>query len=79
MPREPGLHLLMLMGGAVVVDDSLNNPAGWHRALDGIEKADERLMAGSSLALWFRAETQKKGDIQSQLMEGKRPCRSPNP
>ena len=49
MPREPGLHLWMLMGG-VVVDDSLNNPAGWHCALDGIEKADELLMAEMSPA-----------------------------
>jgi hypothetical protein len=46
MPREPGLYLWMLMGG-VVVDDTVNNPAGWHRALDGIEKADELLMAGN--------------------------------
>jgi hypothetical protein len=49
MPREPGLHLWMPMGG-VVVDDSLNNPAGWHRALDGIGKADELLMADTGLA-----------------------------
>ena len=49
MPREPGLHLWMLMGG-VVVDDSLNNPAGWHRALDSIGKADELLMADTGLA-----------------------------
>lgn len=40
MPRE------ILMGG-VAVDDSLNNPAGWHRALKGIEKADELLLAES--------------------------------
>ena len=44
VPREPGLDLRMLIGG-VVVDDSLNNPARWHCALDGIEKANELLMA----------------------------------
>ena len=38
MPREPGLNLRMLMGG-MVFGDNLNNPAGWHRALDGIEKS----------------------------------------
>ena len=27
-----------------------NNPAGWHRAPNGIEKADELLMAGSGMA-----------------------------
>ena len=46
MPREPGLHLRMLMAG-VAVGDSLNNPAGRHRALDGIETADELLIAGN--------------------------------
>ena len=43
MPGESGLHLRMLVGG-VVVDDSLDDPAGWHRPLDGIEEADELLM-----------------------------------
>ena len=41
MPREPGLHVRMLVGG-VVVDDSLDDPAGWHDPFDGIEEADER-------------------------------------
>ena len=36
VPREPSLHLRMLVGG-VVVDDSLDDPAGWHSSLDGIE------------------------------------------
>ena len=44
MARQPGLDLRMLVGG-VVVDDSLDDPAGWHRPLDGIEKADEFLMS----------------------------------
>jgi hypothetical protein len=42
MAREPSLHLRMLVGG-IVVDDSLDDPAGWHCPLDGIEGVDELL------------------------------------
>lgn len=43
MPRQPGRHLRMLVGG-VVVEDRVNHLAGRHRALDGIQEADELLM-----------------------------------
>ena len=33
----------MLVGG-VVVDDGLDDPAGWHLPLDGVEEADELLV-----------------------------------
>lgn len=37
MPREASPHLRMIVDG-VVVDDSLDDPVGWHRPLDRIEK-----------------------------------------
>jgi hypothetical protein len=43
MPDEPGADLGMLVGG-VVVEDGVDQFAGRHGALDGIEEADELLM-----------------------------------
>ena len=44
MPLQPGRDLWMLVGG-VVVENYVDRLAGRHPALDGIEKADEFLMA----------------------------------
>jgi hypothetical protein len=46
MPREPGLHVRMLVGG-VVVDDGLDDPARWHCPLGGIEEANELLIGAA--------------------------------
>ena len=42
--REPSPHLRVLVGG-VVVEDHVDHLAGRDLALDGVEKADELLMA----------------------------------
>ena len=44
MARQPSVHGGMLVGG-VVVDDGVNHLAGGDLALDGVEEADELLMA----------------------------------
>ena len=44
MAVEPGAHLRVLVGG-VVVEDDVDELAGWHLRLDGVEEADELLMA----------------------------------
>ena len=44
MASEPGADLGMLVGG-VVVEDGVDQLAGRHGALDGIEEADELLVA----------------------------------
>jgi hypothetical protein len=46
MPVELSLHLGMLVAG-VIVDDGMDQLAGRDRALDGIEEADELLVAVS--------------------------------
>ena len=38
MPGQPGPHLRVLVGG-VVVQDHVDQFAGWHRRLDGVEEA----------------------------------------
>src|SRR5262249_47302948 len=43
MAGQPGLDLRMLVGG-IVVDDDMDDLAGRHLGLDGIEEADEFLM-----------------------------------
>ena len=40
VPRQPGLHLGMLVGG-VVVDDGLDHLPGGHLSLNHVEEADE--------------------------------------
>jgi hypothetical protein len=44
VPTEPGANLGMLMSG-VIVENDVNSFAGRHLCLDGIEEADELLMA----------------------------------
>ena len=44
MAAEPLDDLGVLVGG-VVVDDSMHQLAGWHPGLDGVEEADELLVA----------------------------------
>ena len=44
MAVEPGAHLRVLVGG-VVVEDDVDGLAGRHLGLDGVEEADELLMA----------------------------------
>src|SRR5262249_52595834 len=44
MAAEPGLDLRMVVGG-VVVDDDVDDLARRHLCLDGVEEADELLMA----------------------------------
>ena len=44
MAVEPGAHLGVLVGG-VVVEDDVDGLAGRHLALDGVEEADELLVA----------------------------------
>lgn len=44
MAVEPGTHLRVLMGG-VVVEDDVNGLVGRHLGIDGVEKANELLMA----------------------------------
>jgi len=46
LAREPGPHVRMLVGG-VVVDDGLDDPAGWHCPLGGIEEANELLIGAA--------------------------------
>ena len=41
---EPGAHLGMLVGG-VVVEDRMDALADWDLGLDGVEEADEHLVA----------------------------------
>ena len=43
MAGEPGEHLGLLVGG-VVVEDDVDDLAGWHRRLNGVEEADELLV-----------------------------------
>src|SRR5437764_13167296 len=43
MPREPLDHLRVLVGG-VVVQDHVDQLAGWHLGFDGVEEAYEFLM-----------------------------------
>jgi hypothetical protein len=43
MPRQPGIHLGMLVGG-IVIEYSLDQLAGRHHALDCVEEADEFLV-----------------------------------
>jgi hypothetical protein len=44
MAGKPGAHLGMFVG-AVVVDDGVDGLSFWHLRLDGVEEADELLMA----------------------------------
>ena len=44
MAGEPSLHLGMLVG-RVIVDDRVDDLAGRDRRIDGVEEADELLMA----------------------------------
>ena len=44
MAAEPGAHLGVLMGG-VVVENNMHDLAGRDLALDGVQEADELLMA----------------------------------
>ncbi len=48
--RQPSPHGGMLVGG-VIVDDRVDRLAGRNLALDGVEEADELLMAGSSFGM----------------------------
>ena len=50
MAREPLSHLGLLVG-AVVVEHDVDQLAGGHGALEGIEEADELLMAMARHAL----------------------------
>ena len=43
MAVEPGAHLRVLVGG-VVVEDDVDDLAGRHLGLDGVEEADELLV-----------------------------------
>jgi len=65
---EPGLHLGMLVDGVIVQDD-VDHLAGRNCALDGVEEADEFLMA---VALHAAAEDGAVEDVQ----RGEQGCRA---
>jgi len=44
VPVEPGANLGMLVS-RVVIENDMNGLAGWHLCLDGVQEADELLMA----------------------------------
>ena len=44
VPRKPGTNLGMLVGG-IVIDNGVDQLAGRHLALNGVQKADELLVA----------------------------------
>lgn len=44
MPLKPGQHLRVFVGG-VVIDNCVDDLAGWNLRLDGVEEADELLVA----------------------------------
>ncbi len=44
MAGEPGAHFGMLVDG-VIVEDRVDQFAGWHRGLDPVQKTDEFLVA----------------------------------
>lgn len=65
MAVEPGPHLGMLVSGVVVKDD-VNGLVGRHLGVDGVEKADELLVA---VALHVPAD-----DGSVEHMEGGKQC-----
>jgi hypothetical protein len=52
MAGEPGAHFGVLVDG-VVVEDRVNELAGWHRGLDPVQKTDEFLMVMTRHALAY--------------------------
>ena len=47
---KPGHYVGMFVGG-IVVEDDVDGLLGWNRFLDGVEEADELLMAMASTIL----------------------------
>ena len=66
MTRQPGQHFGMFVGG-VVVEDDMDQLASRDLALDGIEKADEFLMA---MALHAAADDLALKDIEGGEQSG---------
>src|SRR5215472_17832176 len=67
MPGEPSSDLRVLMGG-VVVEDGVDDLAGWHLALDGIKETDELLMR---VSLHAAAEDDAVEDIEGGKQGGR--------
>src|SRR5271170_2167688 len=63
---EPGAHFGMLVDG-VIVEDGMDQLAGWHRRLDPVEEADEFLMAMTRHALPDHAAVE---DIECREQRG---------
>src|SRR6185295_11105747 len=68
MSFEPLTHLRMLVGG-VVVEDYVHDLSEWHLRLNGVEEADELLVA---MALHTSADDLAFEDIES----GEQRCRA---
>src|SRR5258708_21188102 len=67
MPRQPSPHRGMLVGG-VVVEDDMDDFAGRDLRLDGVEEADELLMA---VALHAAADHLALEQIESGEQRGR--------
>jgi hypothetical protein len=67
MALEPGPDLGMLVGG-VVVEDDMDHLAGRHRALDGVEKTEELLVA---VALHALADHRAIEQVQRREQRGR--------